>query len=286
MEFALHDPAVCLAPNLFRSLKRGQREQEKLHVVYEREGNRIEFKGPEPLGADDLRVLQALVALAGFKGKPLKLNDTESEEATQLARNLKPIDEATGESALVVRDTLNRIASEAGYNSPEGGSAASRIRASIERLWAVSIIVQHGSRRMGFRLVSQYASDDASGQLYVALNPRITAAVLGGQHTRIDLREVRALKSDAARLLHQRLSAVIDQGKSRCISLRKLASYVWHKEAEGAAVRQRKVRLRKALDEIAATDGWTIEPDVKPDQVVISRKAYQQAMPELEALAA
>ncbi|WP_268916240.1 replication protein C, IncQ-type, partial [Aeromonas caviae] len=29
------------------------------------DGKRIEFSGPEPLGADDLRILQGLVAMAG-----------------------------------------------------------------------------------------------------------------------------------------------------------------------------------------------------------------------------
>ena len=50
---ARHDPAHCLAPGLFRSLKRGERKRGKLDVVYDYgDGKRIEFSGPEPLGAD------------------------------------------------------------------------------------------------------------------------------------------------------------------------------------------------------------------------------------------
>ena len=53
-------------PSLFRSLKRGERKRSKLDVVYDYGNNkRIEFSGPEPLGANDLRILQGLVALAG-----------------------------------------------------------------------------------------------------------------------------------------------------------------------------------------------------------------------------
>lgn len=56
---ARHDPAHCLAPGLFRSLKRGDRKKLKLDVTYPYgEGEQIEFSGPEPLGADDLRILQ------------------------------------------------------------------------------------------------------------------------------------------------------------------------------------------------------------------------------------
>ena len=52
---ARHDPAHCLAPGLFRSLQRGERRRCKLHVVYNYgDGKRIEFSGPEPLGAGHL----------------------------------------------------------------------------------------------------------------------------------------------------------------------------------------------------------------------------------------
>lgn len=64
-----HDPAHCLAPGLFRALKRGERKRSKLDVTYDYgDGKRIEFSGPEPLGADDLRILQGLVAMAGPNG--------------------------------------------------------------------------------------------------------------------------------------------------------------------------------------------------------------------------
>ena len=63
------ETAHCLAPGLFRSLSHGDREQEKLKVSYKHgERENIEFSGPEPLGVDDLRVLQGLVAMAGPHG--------------------------------------------------------------------------------------------------------------------------------------------------------------------------------------------------------------------------
>ena len=66
-----HDPAHCLAPGLFRALKRGERKRSKLDVTYDYgDGKRIEFSGPEPLGADDLRILQGLVAMAGPSAWP------------------------------------------------------------------------------------------------------------------------------------------------------------------------------------------------------------------------
>ncbi|GAA3711567.1 hypothetical protein GCM10022421_18730 [Oceanisphaera sediminis] len=83
-----HDPAHCLAPGLFRSLQRGERKRLKLDVTYTHGFDSIRFWGPEPLGVDDLRVLQGLVAMAaisGDGGRGIVLgNETESEIGQQL----------------------------------------------------------------------------------------------------------------------------------------------------------------------------------------------------------
>ncbi|VDA52131.1 hypothetical protein BANRA_04899 [Escherichia coli] len=64
----------------------------------------------------------------------------------------------------------------------------------------------------GFGL-SEYASDEADGRLY-GPEPLIAQAVMGGgQHVRISMDEVRALDSETARLLHQRLCGWIDPAK-------------------------------------------------------------------------
>ena len=79
---ARHDPIHCLAPGLFRSLQKGERKRAKLDVVYDfGDGRRVEFSGPEPLGADDLRVLQGLVATAGPTGQVLS-----SQPQTEMGR--------------------------------------------------------------------------------------------------------------------------------------------------------------------------------------------------------
>ena len=66
---ARHDPMHCLVPGLFRSLKRGERKRLKLDVTYHyAENEQARFVGFEPLGADDMRLLQGLVALGGPKG--------------------------------------------------------------------------------------------------------------------------------------------------------------------------------------------------------------------------
>lgn len=199
---ARHDRAHVLAPGLFRSLAPGERKKLKLDVTYNfgaRE--QIEFRGFEPLGVLEMRVLQGLVAMAGPDGLVLDDHDRAGPAGGQLmldlfepdpivmAAKLKP-------ASLVVQDSFRRLAREIGMD--EGGASVKKIRMAVERMFGVTIFVQSSSgKRLGMRLLAGYASDESTGDLYVALNPRIAAAVMGNTpHARIDLAEVRQLKSD------------------------------------------------------------------------------------------
>lgn len=252
---ARHDPAHCLAPGLFRSLKRGERKKRKLDVIYEfGDGQRIEFSGPEPLGADDLRVLQGLVALAGPYGLVLS-PEPKTGGGQQLRLFLEPKWDAVQHDALVVKGSYRGLAKEIGYADIENSRP---IRDCIERLWKVSIIAHFGKKRQGYRLLSEYASDESDGRLYVALNPRITQAIVGNaQHIRISMDEVRALKSDVARLLHQRLCGWIDAGKSGRTTVETLCGYVWLEGASTEAMKKRRHRVRSALNELRGL-GWEV----------------------------
>lgn len=257
---ARHDPAHCLAPGLFRSLKRGERKRNKLDVVYDYgDGKSIEFSGPEPLGADDLRILQGLVAMAGPGGLVLS-PEPQTKGGQQLRLFLEPKWEAVQQDAMVVKGSYRALAREIGYANPDDTKP---VRDCIERLWKVSIIAQNGRKRQGFRLLSEYASDEQEGKLYVALNPLIARAVMGGgQHVRISMDEVRALQTDPARLLHQRLCGWIDPGKSGRAELDTLCGYVWPDVANHEAMKKRRQTARKALAELAGV-GWKLDEYVK-----------------------
>jgi len=258
---ARHDPAHCLAHGLFRSLKRGERKRLKLDVTYTfGDGKRIEFSGPEPLGADDLRILQGLVAMAGPGGLVLS-PEPQTEAGQQLRLFLEPKWEAVQQDAMVVKGSYRALAREIGYANPDDTKP---IRECIERLWKVSIIAQDGRKRQGFRLLSEYASDEQDGKLYVALNPLIARAVMGGaKHVRIDMDEVRALQTDPARLMHQRLCGWIDPGKAGRVALDTLCGYVWPGQATNSnTLKTRRQAARKALAELASL-GWAVSEYAK-----------------------
>lgn len=259
---ARHDPAHCLAPGLFRSLKKGERKTKKLDVTFQFGDDSIRFWGPEPLGADDLRVLQGLVAMAavsGDGGRGIMLRpDTDNEAGQQLRLWLDLKWEALEMDALVAKGSYRQLAKELGYAADAGG-VFKTIRESVERLWAVSVIVERGAKRLGFRILSDYASDEETGKLFVALSPRLAGAIVGGQrHTRIDMAEVRALQSDPARLIHQRLCGWIDCGKEGKIQIDNLAGYVWPEASSPATMRQRRKTVKKALAELAGL-GWGVQ---------------------------
>jgi hypothetical protein len=109
-----------------------------------------------------------------------------------------------------------------------------------------------------------YAFDDEDGRLFIALNPRITEAILGKRpHVRIEMAEIRKLESDPARLIHQRLSGWIDPGKSRKAEIDTLCAYIWPDvTANDNTMKTRRQTARKALAELAVV-GWTVNEYAK-----------------------
>lgn len=253
---ARHDPAHCLVPGLFRSLMRGEREREKLDVTYTfGQGESLRFICFEPLGADDMRLLQGIVALGGPKGLILE-PEPDTENGRQLRLLLDAKLEAAAKDAMVVKERTTRLLSEVGMS--DGGKNIKALKASLIRMSNVSVIVTNGNQQASFHLMS-HAIDGDDGRIMVALNPRITEAILGQrQHARINLKEVRALQSDPARLIHQRLCGWLDQGKSARTEIDTLCGYVWPNKVNDNAMKRRRGIAKKALTELQAI-GWTID---------------------------
>ena len=270
---ARHDRMHCLTPGLFRSLKRGERKKLKLDVTYTYgEGESVHFWGPEPLGADDLRVLQGLIAMAavsGDLGRGIMLRrDTESTAGKQLRLFLDLQWDAIEKDAMVAKGSFRNLAYELGYTDI-GGKQLKTIQASIKRLYAVSIFIEKDGKKCSSRILSEYASDEREGKLFVALNPRLAKAIAFGgkkdpeteriyQYTRIEMAEVRTLQADPARLIHQRLCGQIDPGKLKHFGLDTLCGYVWPDETNNPnTLKKRRQTIKKALAELSAA-GWKV----------------------------
>jgi hypothetical protein len=266
------DPAHCLAPGLFRSLKRGERVTSKLDITYLfGDGCSVRFWGPEPLGADDLRVLQGLISMAavsGEDGRGISLTQTTSSEVgCSLRSRLDLQGLASQKDAIVVMGSFTQLGHEIGLSDKHGkvgGSQINSMKNCVERLWATSVILDCHGERQGFRVLSQYASNEFS--LCVALNPKLFDAITGhSQHIRINLNEVRLLGSDVARLIHARLCGWINAGKSGKVGIDTLCAYVWQNgdTVDAAALkRQHHVKIRQALSELIGI-GWLVDEYAK-----------------------
>jgi hypothetical protein len=268
---ARHDPDLCLTPGLFTSLQKGVRAREKLSASYTVGKRTLEFRGPEPLGVDDMRCLQGLVAMAGSINAPTLTQLSNDPLAAQLWSDLTVDGPAAEQQAILIHGSYADVCALVGWSK----NGARQVRACVERLYTVSVFVEEGAKRSGYRILSFVTTDEARQTLAVALNPTLTAVILnGGKHTRIDMAEVRALQTDPARLLHQRLSAFIDPGKSRNLRLETLSSYIWHERASEAAQRKRLQRARTAAFELRTELGWTVQ-DCLADQLEIGRPIYK-----------
>jgi hypothetical protein len=264
--YGQHDPMVCLVNGLFRSTKDGERNILKIDAMF---GDaKLEIRGAESLGADDLRVLQGLVAMAGLTSGVL---DTAPRHpvAKALRAGLQLTDDATTRDAIVVFGSYYRLAFEIGYKC-SGGKISSGVlddlRCCIERLWRTTIIIERkveGRRqRLGFNLLSSYAGEETAnrrGRLRVALNPQITAAIMGrGRWSYLDMTEVRTIKREATRILHHHLCGLIDPGQTKRVGMDTMIGYVNPVAASGSTLRMRRSTIRAALTELRGME-WTAD---------------------------
>ncbi|MEI6654742.1 MAG: replication protein C, IncQ-type [Verrucomicrobiota bacterium] len=258
---ARHCPTHCLLPGLFRSVPKKKR-QKGLELKYQFTGGvRVEVKMFEALGADDMRILQGLIAMAAIQVNGNVMEQLAPAPACPDMIKLRSLLEARGDAkdmpGCTVRCSYFELAKEIGYKNPRD---TERIRECIERLYLVTFFIQEGPLRMGFRLLSTVASD--SHGIVVALNPKIARAIMGGKHVRILMDEVRALKSDPSRLIHQRICGWIDPGTHGRVGTDKLAAYVWP-DTEGVSpttMRRRLCDIRKICRGFSLP-GWRVEED-------------------------
>jgi hypothetical protein len=279
-----HDPGTVLAPGLFQSFRRGERKKLKLDVTYQfNESTQLRFLGFEPLGAEDLRLLQGIVALTGLSKAVVALDQPRGDMEKQLTLLLEPKLDMRREQSAAVRTNLQRLMAEIGYKT-DGGDKRAEVRESLKRLANVTTYVKHNNKEQSYHLLS-YSFDEKTNDLFVLVNPRLTKAIMGDHaFTPIDMREVRALKTDAARILHQRLCAVVDAGKQRTLRMETLIGYVWPMAAEGSTQRMRRFAIRAAIRELVATNGWLFTERPLGDYMVSRRKMGYEVPPSSSAV--
>ena len=256
----LHDPALGMA-GVFLPLKKGERS--KLNV--ERTWGRatIRWRGPDQLGISDQSVLFAVLEVASEQ-----MGESPSHGIALETDELWPL---LGHQEHVFRsDTIRlttsfaRLVQLCGW--VDGGTATQRVKDALRRLtettvWA-SITEVDGSVREGSsRLLAWKLGDRHRVSLIV--NWRQAQALRGTQYARISLLERGTLQTEVAQALHALLCCKINLCGAWSCGLDKLQVHVWGNAATGVNLRERRKRMRAALDAINLLHGWRVEFDAQ-----------------------
>jgi ribosomal protein S19E (S16A) len=270
---AKHDPVHCLAPGLFRSFKRGERKNIRLDITYKPNSNETyKFIGYQALGADDMRLLQFLIAMANQNGVILESKPpqkTSQHHIVGLSSNART-DLVNGDNIIARKEgakydkvliscSILQLLEESGLvNSGENSRI---IKESLRRMSNVTLIHIKDKVETSYDLL-KYRLDENTDKLHIALNPQLTDVIFGKnkKFTFIDLDEVRYLKTDVTRLIHQKLCGWIDIGKTGNINIDTLCEYVWiDKTNTTNAQNKRRAKIKKALKELESIGWLTVE---------------------------
>jgi hypothetical protein len=280
-----HDRETCLTPGLFSTFKRNV-ERPKLNVTYAHGDRAVQFLGPDRLGGDDLRILQFLQARAApYDRRGSFAEDPKSLVGQRLAKALDCHGAPASQRKAVIHTTFREIALETGVKWG-GGKTAKATLTSLKRMAAITVFLRVGDVEEApdnSRMLAFFANH-ATGKIDVALSPGLAAAALGQtrQYVRIEMSEVRALKTDAARIIHQRLCAWVNPGAKKHVTVETLAGYLYPDPAPkltASAHAKRIARVLHAMDEIAAL-GWRVTEaggsTLAVERPVCGRKQDQQ----------
>ncbi|VVE50578.1 replication protein C [Pandoraea communis] len=244
--------AIVHVPGLFRSLAPGERRATKLDVSHQLGEVSVRCLGFEPLDAVDLRVLQGVVSIVTSElasVRPL-LRDGRTHKASLMLAGTQMTERVLG-----ARFNLAALARSSGFD--QGGSAYQKIRASLQRLSNVTVVLKRENQQGSCRLVGSYVLDQHTGELVMSLSPLLSAAVLARRgYLRINMSEVHLLKKEVALLLHNRLHW-INQGTARHVTLDTLIWYAYPDAQTGTTLRKRRKAVRDSLGELRRI-GWFV----------------------------
>jgi hypothetical protein len=280
----------------------------KMKATAKLKDGRIEFAAPGVLGAAEARFLAVLAAKLRDEGvvpdRPTEpclalkaLAEVGDGDNGQLAKSLReginkklsnlglggltqrvldPEKDGTGDPRPIVIAVTPR-ALLSGMGLTDGAHNYAALTDIIRRTAAVSVFTTVEGKPRGTREsegvpLMQFMGFERSGRkiMVFMMHPMFAKAARGGQHCRLDLDELRSLKSGNAALLYLRLCGMIDwpaggKGKAKNSATFRpatLPGWLWPgPSANGNTLRSRRRRLRAAMAEIGGLPRWAVEED-------------------------
>jgi hypothetical protein len=253
----------------------------------------VSFEGIEQLGVDDQSFLLAIAALIAQDAWKISPNP-KGETAARLRASMN-LPEGSSIVLLAKSFSLQKLMHAAGYGNSRNTAHAMK---SLDRLRRVHVTeYRDGWSLQPMPLVSIDLREDCR-EVCLAINPRMSNAILGGQHIRIPLVERRALRSEVAKLLHFFICSYTKLGLSFCfgraISIENLARHVWGEDLASMVSAKRSIRRKRLMDGLREIQertahlyppesGWEIQL-IGASKVKIRRPPHEPAQPILGAM--
>ena len=253
-EFALQEPALALAP-VFLALQK-KRGRAKLDVTSSFGQSQLRWRGADALGIGDQSVFLGLLAIAAQQKLRLDTSNPGKRFGVRLMTQLgfEGAHEVT--ELFVLRATWSEIALAAGSRSV-GGKNRKDAQMAVRRFAETTLWERRDNKEYACRILSWLIGDDDS--VFIALNPRATTALLGGQYCHISLVERRGISGEPGKALHAWLCANLRPGRTRRYAVDGLQVHVWGGLSTGTTLRNRRSRLVKAILHIGKLDKWRCE---------------------------
>ncbi len=255
--FAMIEPAMPLADIFLIRYRDKETPPPTLNLRQEFNDYQLHWSARQAPTIGDQTVLYAAVALAGMQKQILDA-DTSHTHGQTLRSMLNLQGAITGQPVALVCGRWQDLAGAA-EKGTKGGMSRKSLFDSLKRLTEITIWVKKNTEETSTRVLSFLYGNDK--QFFIALNWRLTNAMLGSQFVRISLEERRDLTTDCAKALHARLSATLRSGARQRVGLDSLASHLWAGIPTPTALRKRRFTLRAALQELGALKRWDVSLD-------------------------
>lgn len=259
---ARFDRATVLAKGLFVSLDKRKRQApgddednlSGLQVTFQFEQLKrtVHYEGPVQLTVSDLRVMQGVMAMATAAGVGRHDASTTGDEVLEGSWQ-----------ALVRACGVRSTAGESGKARTTSGGRSGQLQKTLRRLSCVQVTASDRAGNIE-PLISMDPDWNTKDGFKVGFCTELLDALGAGrngkQYLKVNMIEARSLGTDAARLLHFRLSNV-NEGTSREFSQLEMERMIWPDDADTEAKRKHRKRLfTKAKDAVAALEGWNVIP--------------------------
>lgn len=283
-QFAMMDPAHIL-DGLF--VPRVQKGQALYEVEGEFDGGTIGFRGVQ-LGAEHQSILLAVAARTAIQKNTngLLVHGNQGDlMARQSTLDLFPTGEAKGQETSKVNVSAYALLEDAGMGT--GGDDYKRLLSLLFDMSTITMYRQRGKKGATSRLLGFKHDGD---KISVELNWRMTDAIFGRQNIKVSLHERYGLGS-VAKVLHTWLSSHIRPGgrlgkNGGGAFIDTLIPHVWgRRPCTDKVKRNRRQRVREALDEIKGLDGWIVRLEgdkvlvSRPKELPYARKGHQELLP-------